>query len=75
MKTSLLFVLCLGMISSAFSAERDYACIAQKLQAINSDIYYDLSDAEIYSMITIPEMVGHIDAIYAERACEAEAAQ
>lgn len=58
--------------SSAMASGRDYECIANRLQAYNSDIYYNLSESDIYSMITIPEMFGHIDAINAEKACITE---
>ena len=63
----------LGLIVSlnAF-ASINYKCIADKLQARNSDIYYDLNEADIESMLTIPEMKGHIDAIQAKVQCESE---
>ena len=57
------------LTSQAISAERDYQCIADRLQAINSDIYYNLSSADIEAMVTIPEMFGHIDAVNAEKQC------
>ena len=57
------------LTSQAISAERDYQCIADRLQAINSDIYYNLSKADIDAMISIPEMVGHIDAVRVARQC------
>lgn len=50
-----------------------YQCIADKLQAYNSDIYYDLQPSEIDSMLQIPELVGHIDAVRAAKACDEEA--
>lgn len=52
------------------AADVNYTCIANTLQATNSDIYYNLSDAEIDAMLTIPEMLGHIDAINAAKRCE-----
>lgn len=48
----------------------DLACVAQRLQALNSDIYYNLSDSEVESMLTIPEMAGHIDAVEMAERCE-----
>jgi 5-enolpyruvylshikimate-3-phosphate synthase len=51
------------------AADRNYQCIADSLQAYNSSIYYNLSSADIDAMITIPEMMGHIDAIEAEKRC------
>lgn len=70
MKALLMSVLAFVLIaSSAMASDRDYKCIADRLQAMNSDVYYNLSESDIYSMITIPEMFGHIDAINAEKAC------
>lgn len=73
MKALLMTALCLGISSGVMAADRDYECIANRLQAYNSSIYYNLSESDIYSMITIPEMFGHIDAVNAAKACETEA--
>mgnify|MGYP005685103425 CR=1 FL=1 len=71
MKALLMSVLAFGIIGSnaMASSGRDYECIASRLQAYNSSIYYNLSSTDIDAMITIPEMFGHIDAINAEKAC------
>jgi hypothetical protein len=61
------------LCSNSFAQENKYQCIADKLQAYNSDIYYNLSDSDIYSMLTIPEMFGHLDATKAQIQCELEA--
>ncbi len=73
MKALLMTIACFGIISSsAFSAERNYQCIADKLQAINSDIWYNLSSTDIETMITIPEFSGHIEAMRADKECSSE---
>ena len=74
MKTLLLSVLCLGIFSSqSFATDHNYQCIADSLQAINSDIYYNLSSTDIDAMLTIPEMMGHNDAINAAKRCDDQA--
>ncbi len=50
-------------------SDKQYQCIAESLQAINSDIYYNLSRTDIDIMLQIPEMAGHIEAVNAARAC------
>jgi hypothetical protein len=73
MKSLILSVFAMAVVSSnVMAAERNYQCIADALQAYNSDIYYNLSSTEIDAMITIPEMFGHIDAVNAEKRCDAE---
>lgn len=70
MKTFVLMVTLLSINAfSAISNEVDYSCIANKLQASNSSIYYNLSDSEIDAMLTIPEMMGHLDAVNAATFC------
>lgn len=65
-------VLAFGIIGSnaMASSGRDYECIANRLQAYNSDIYYNLSKTDIDTMISIPEYFGHIDAVNAAKSCE-----
>jgi hypothetical protein len=54
---------------STFATDRNYSCLASTLQSLNSDIYYNLSDAQIDAMLTIPEMAGHLDALNAAKQC------
>ena len=59
--------------SITFAGPRDfYRCVADSLQAINSDIYYDLDESTVRAMLTIPEMMGHNEAVSAAKRCEAE---
>jgi len=66
-----------GCVAAAAKANdpvaQRYQCIADKMQAINSDIYYDLQPSDIDSMLQIPELVGHIDAVRSAKACDEEA--
>ncbi|MBC7712964.1 MAG: hypothetical protein H7177_06480 [Rhizobacter sp.] len=72
MKSIIVAVFLLGLSSvSVKAADHDYQCIADSLQAINNDIYYNLSSTDIDIMLTIPEMMGHIDAINAAKRCDA----
>lgn len=36
---------------SALASARDYQCISDRLQAYNSDLFYDLSSAEIEEIL------------------------
>lgn len=70
MKLSILTLTLFMAVTTTISAsENKYQCIADRLQAINSDIYYNLSESDIYSMLTIPEMFGHYDAQNALKLC------
>jgi hypothetical protein len=55
---------------SSYAAEHNYECIASTLQSLNSDVYYNLTEAEIDGMLTIPEMMGHYDAMKAAEQCD-----
>ena len=50
-------------------------CIADRLQAYNSDIYCDLSSDEVTAMLNNPELMGHYDALREKKACEEELQQ
>ncbi|MBY0414968.1 MAG: hypothetical protein K2Q18_12430, partial [Bdellovibrionales bacterium] len=54
------------------ASENNYQCIADKMQAINSDIWYNLSKEEIDTILSIPEYVGHTEAVMARKACREE---
>lgn len=46
-----------------------YKCISDSFEAIDNDLFYDVSSRDIDSMLQIPEMRGHVEAIRAARAC------
>jgi hypothetical protein len=48
MKMAILFSL---LSVSTFASARDYQCISDRLQAYNSDIYYDISAEEIEEIL------------------------
>lgn len=70
MKTLLFSLLFVVSIQASALDESLNQCIADRLQAYNSSIYYGLSVTDVESMITIPEMFGHIDAMNAKKRCE-----
>jgi hypothetical protein len=71
MKSLFVIILVLSSLSLSVQAtEHNYECIASTLQAQNSDIYSNLSEAEIDGMLTIPEMMGHYDAMKAAEKCD-----
>lgn len=72
MKALFMALACLTVTTTAFASSPDYQCIADKLQAINSDIWYELSPHDINVMLTIPEFQGHIEAVRASKQCDAE---
>lgn len=71
MKTFLLSVACfVTLASQAFAAQPDYKCISEGLQAYNSDIYYNLSKAEIDTMLKDVTSYGHVDATRVSARCD-----
>lgn len=66
MKSVFALVLLLGSVSFAV----DYQCVADHLQAYNSDIYYNLSPSEIDVMLKDASAIGHDKAVEAVNACE-----
>jgi hypothetical protein len=66
-------IVALMMSSSAMAAPK-YQCIADSLEAINSDIYYQLSEDEVQKMLQDPSAMGHTDAVAADERCSSEAA-
>ena len=52
--------------------EKQYRCVADAMQAIDSHIYYNLTSSQIDSMLQIPELVGHVEAVQAVAKCSAE---
>lgn len=72
MKTLLLSAACLIILGSqAFAGQNDYKCIADSLQAYNSDIYYNLSQSEIDEMLNDSLSYGHSDATRVASTCQA----
>ena len=63
-----------GISTVSFASEIDYKCVANTLESINSSIYYNLSKSEIESMLTITELVGHLDAVNAVKKCDKQLA-
>ncbi len=63
-------VLCL-MTSSAF-ANINYKCVSEKMQAANSDIFYDLSKAQIDAILKDEAAIGHDFAVATVARCESE---
>ncbi len=63
-------LLCSLNVFTASASDINYKCISDSLQSINSDIYCNLSEAEIDAMLTIPEMFGHYDTVNAAKRCE-----
>lgn len=59
-------------VSAAHSSELNYQCIADHLQAYNSDIYYNLSKEEIDKMLGDEGVYGHDIAVYMAERCEAQ---
>lgn len=51
MKKMLLSLMVFVLTCSAFAAEHNYACIKAKLEAYNSDYYYDLTPADIDNLL------------------------
>ena len=49
---------------------KGYQCMADAMQAVNSDIYYNLSSVQIDEMIQIVEFAGHQEAMQAARKCK-----
>ncbi len=70
MKTLLFSLLLVISVQASALDEALNQCVADRLQAYNSDAYYYLSVTDVESMLTIPEMFGHIDAINAKARCE-----
>jgi hypothetical protein len=71
MKSLIVTLLVISSLSlSVQASEHNYECIASTLESFNSDIYYNLSEADIDSMLTIPEMMGHYDAMRAAEKCD-----
>ena len=63
-----------GLLSSSvFANEIPYQCIADKLQAMNSDIYYNVSAEDINLYLQYTEFNAfHFDTVNALNRCEAE---
>jgi len=53
-------------------AVQRFQCISDRLQAINSDIYYNLDQSAIEKMLKNPEQFGHLDAVRAAELCDKE---
>ena len=53
-----------------FSGTVHYECVAQRLEAINSDIFTNLSNSEIDALLTECGDGGHEAAVVAARACQ-----
>ena len=71
MKAILMSALCFGIITSqAIAADHNYLCIADSLAAYNSDIYYDLSNAEIDTMFNDINSYGHNDVVRVAQRCD-----
>ncbi len=66
MKTILISIL---LISGSAFAGINYQCVSDKMQAINSDIYYNLSPNEIDLMAQNTEALGHTEMIKAINSC------
>lgn len=64
------FIIALLVISFNARADINYVCIADTLQAMNSDIYTNLSAEEIDHMLSDSEALGHEDAQMVLRLCE-----
>ena len=73
MKISLLFIAILLVFSTfSFAGENKFQCIADRLQAVDSRVYSNLSESDVYTMLTISEMTGHLDATNVQKFCESE---
>jgi hypothetical protein len=70
MKSILGSVLVALMMSSAAMAAPKYQCIANGLEALNSDIYYNLSADDVKKMLQDPQAMGHSDAVVASERCD-----
>lgn len=72
---ALLAVFTLGLLStSIFANEIPYQCIADKLQAMNSDIYYNVTESDINAYLQYSEFnYAHVDTLNALNSCDEEA--
>lgn len=66
----LLVVSMLFTVNAFAGSGANLRCVADRLQAVNSSIFYDLSDSDVESMLTIPEMMGHDVATEMAKRCE-----
>ena len=70
-KLSLILIsLSFAIATPSFAADVNYKCVASVLESTNSSIYYNLSNTEIDTMLTITEFVGHLDAVNAVKKCD-----
>jgi hypothetical protein len=73
MKTIALSLACfVTLASQAFAAQPNYKCIADSLQAVNSDIYVNLTPAEIDELLAVPSSIGHDLVVATAERCEAK---
>ncbi len=54
---------------ACLAESQKYQCVINGLEAYNSDVYYNLSTADIDTMLSIPEMAGHMDAFRIAKRC------
>ncbi len=67
----LILGLCLqsNAMDGAFITSNEYQCISDTMQAMNSDIFYNLTPTEIDEMLKIVDITEHTQAVIAARAC------
>lgn len=51
-------------------SEQFYQCVASRLQAVNSDIYYDITPTDIENTLKDPSAIGYYLVVEMAQSCE-----
>ena len=70
MKKVILTAVLLLAASTSMARDRKFSeCVSERLQAYNSDIYYNLSKEEIMDLLDTPEDARSSAVVYMAKAC------